>query len=159
MTKKKGAKMNIFDEDFLGKLDKLVELAGELKNASKQEPKLLVLNELMWSDSIGRDLTFDEAKEYAKKCRDGGYSDWRVPTAKELADTIDWEKGTSVVAGGAFGFYWSSSQIDGGANGRYLGANGRYLYFDSGYSTMGTYTKVNGFSVRCVRDLDGKEQR
>jgi len=143
--------MNIFDEDFLGKLDKLVELAGELKNASKQEPKLLIYNNLMWSDSIGKDLTFNEAKGYAKKCRDGGYSDWRVPTAKELADTIDWEKGTSAVGIGSFGYYWSSAQYDGAA--------GRFLSFGSGYSNMNYGPKAYGFSVRCVRDLDGKEQR
>ncbi len=115
----------------------------------KKEPEFLILNNLMWSNSIGRDLTFDEAKEYAKNCRDGGYDDWRVPSASELEDTIDWERGTSAVGVGSCGYYWSSTQYD--------GTNGRSLSFYSGNSYMYNTTKSNGFSVRCVRDLNKDE--
>jgi len=103
-------------------------------------------NGKMWSNSIGEDLTFDQAKDFAKNCRDGGFTDWRVPTAKELADTIDWEKGTSAISRGANGSYWSSTQ--------YSTTSGWYLHFYSSYSSMYGSSKAYGFSVRCLRDLE-----
>mgnify|MGYP000876396698 FL=1 len=43
---------------------------------------------LMWEQ--GFDLcNFDEAQSYAKACMTGGYTDWRVPTIKELYSLID----------------------------------------------------------------------
>jgi len=43
---------------------------------------------LMWEQ--GFDLcNFDEAQSYAKACTTGGYTDWRVPTIKELYSLID----------------------------------------------------------------------
>ncbi len=54
---------------------------------------------LIWTQSLdtNRDgvinakdkLTFKQAQDYAKKCRIGGKSDWRVPTIKELYSLID----------------------------------------------------------------------
>lgn len=122
------------------RLDKLENSA----RSSKEE--LQEFNGFMWSNSIGEDLTFDQAKEFAKNCRDGGFTDWRVPTAKELVDTIDWEKGTSAVGRGAFGYYWSSTQ-DGTPVGWYLsfGSSGSYMHYN---------LKAFGFSVRCLRDLE-----
>ncbi len=123
--------------------EELAECLGLGRVGEKSE--FLILNGLMWSNSIGENLSFDEAKEYAKNCRDGGYDDWRVPTAKELAGTIDWENGTSGVSVGSYGTYWSSTQVD--------GTIGRNLHFYSGHSCMNNLTKSCGFSVRCVRDL------
>lgn len=39
---------------------------------------------LMWEQSMGEKITFDEAKAKASSSTLGGHSDWRVPTIKEL---------------------------------------------------------------------------
>ena len=43
---------------------------------------------LMWEQSMGEKITFDEAFTKAKNSTLGGYSDWRVPTIKELYSLI-----------------------------------------------------------------------
>jgi hypothetical protein len=132
--------------------DAIKLLQTELDKLDQENPMtLLIVNNLMWSDSIGEDLTFDEAKDYAKKCRDGGYTNWRVPTAKELVDTIDWEKGKSAITRGAYGNYWSSSQDS--------ATYGWNLTFNSSNSLMNSIYKADGFSARCVRDLEGNETK
>ncbi len=134
---------------FIKKIEKLEGRLDALENSARSsKEEFQEFNGKMWSNSIGEDLTFDQAKDFAKNCRDGGFSDWRVPTAKELADTIDWEKGTSAVSRGSDGDYWSSTQ----ASTTY----GYNLYFFSGGSFMNDYDKAYGFSVRCLRDLEVK---
>ena len=45
---------------------------------------------LMWAaKDNGRDVTWQEAKEYCEKYRGGGYTDWRMPTQDELAGLYD----------------------------------------------------------------------
>ena len=44
---------------------------------------------LMWTQDPGSKKTWDEAVAGAKKCRIGGYKDWRLPTIKELYSLID----------------------------------------------------------------------
>jgi hypothetical protein len=43
---------------------------------------------LMWQQDMGEKLSFDEAFPTAKNLALGGYSDWRVPTIKELYSLI-----------------------------------------------------------------------
>ena len=57
------------------------------------------ITRLMWSQSpdlngdgkvsAADKLSYKAALEYAKKCNLGGYSDWRIPTIKELYSLID----------------------------------------------------------------------
>lgn len=121
----------------------LQEELERLNSSELNDDKLQVFNGLMWSESIGEDLTFDQAQEFAKNCRDGGFRDWRVPTAKEWLDTIGWEDGINRV--NAVGYYWSSTQSS--------ATVGCSLYFYSGYSYLNYYSKTSCFPVRCVRDI------
>lgn len=43
---------------------------------------------LMWEKDMGEKISFDEALPRAESSRLGGYSDWRVPTIKELYSLI-----------------------------------------------------------------------
>jgi len=48
---------------------------------------------LMWVKARGSKVTWDEAIAGAKKCKTGGYSDWRMPTIKELYSLINFTGG------------------------------------------------------------------
>ena len=43
---------------------------------------------------------------------------------------------------GTFGYYWSSTVA---------GTNARFLYFDSSVAIMSSFTRADGFSVRCIK--------
>ena len=96
------------------------------------------------------------AREYCKNLREGGFTDWRLPTQIELYIMWDKAKGTnanasdnepdSKIYGAPFtaSWYWSSSV--------YNGTTGRrcVLYFGSG--SFGSGSTTLNYSVRCVRD-------
>lgn len=46
---------------------------------------------LMWQKSISTKLTWNEAVSYANSSRLAGYSDWRIPTIKELYSLINFQ--------------------------------------------------------------------
>jgi hypothetical protein len=48
---------------------------------------------LVWANKDnGRNVTWQEAKEYCENYRGGGYTDWRMPTQDELAGLYDMNK-------------------------------------------------------------------
>ena len=50
---------------------------------------------LMWAkDDSGERMNWVEALEYADQSELAGYSDWRLPNAKELQSLVDYEKTT-----------------------------------------------------------------
>ena len=58
--------------------------------------------------SAGKCITYDEAKRYVKSLKTGGYSDWRLPTAKELATLFS---APNPFPGAASNWYWSSDSL------------------------------------------------
>ena len=47
-----------------------------------------LVTDLMWQQDPGEKKTFDEAVADASKCQTGNYTDWRLPTIKELYSLI-----------------------------------------------------------------------
>ena len=43
---------------------------------------------LMWTKDPGQKMTYNKAVANAAKCKVGGYTDWRLPTIKELYSLI-----------------------------------------------------------------------
>jgi hypothetical protein len=56
---------------------------------------------LVWVQARGTKATWDAAVAGAKTCRAGGYSDWRMPTIKELYSLINFMGGFDFHAGAA----------------------------------------------------------
>ena len=92
--------------------------------------------------------TFNQAQEYAAALTAHGHTDWRVPTENELNTLYEnrkqgkLERTFNEIGLGPAGWYWSSSQDDGGALAERFSGGGQYDFNDNGsYSS----------SLRCVR--------
>ena len=132
--------MNKIQKEIKELRDKLDSLENSLKNEKFDE-----CNGLMWSNSIGEGLTWNKAHEFAKECRDGGFSDWRLPTISELQNVFDYEKGEPKIKGwGDASPFWSSTEVSNNP----ANAWNENLY----YGNANTNTKVTATHyVRCVR--------
>jgi len=75
----------------------LFDVGGPRTNAKRSTPDLATTapegtyvdreTKLMWSkEDNGKELEWNEAKEYARELSLGGYNDWRLPTIEELED-------------------------------------------------------------------------
>jgi len=64
-----------------------------LKNSKKElvaNPDIMIIDGKMWQkETVEKEMTWDEAMEYAKNLRLGGYDDWRLPTIDELGEIIE----------------------------------------------------------------------
>lgn len=94
------------------------------------------------------DTSGDTAATYCSDLTLGGYTDWRLPTPKELEGIVDYRKVTPAIDRTYFhnvspNYYWSSTTYEGYRNGAWI------VYFDYGY--VGYYSKTNSLHVRCVR--------
>lgn len=111
---------------------------------------------LMWAKDIqgkgcnyGRMLTWKDSIDYAKALSFAGYSDWRLPTIKELVSIVDYSKLApatySIFEDTPCGYFWSSSEFKSDTRGAWV------VGFDTG--------RVNGddksefFCLRCVRNV------
>lgn len=75
----------------------------------------------------------------------GGYTDWRVPTADELAELYDTVHAVNIelMPNTRPSWYWSSTSD--------TNRNALMVSFESG--EVGSYPKLGRYPVRCVRDL------
>ena len=92
-------------------------------------------------------MTQEEGFAYAKKLRAGGFSDWRLPTRKELLTLIDDTEYDPCIKFSEMrcnsSYYWSSTTYAG---------NTSYAWgVDFGYGGVYYYTKTYSYYVRCVR--------
>lgn len=123
-----------------------IKLEAVEKSLQKDE-KFEECNGLMWSNSIGEDLDWAQARQFAKDCRDGGFDDWRVPTISELQNVFDYEKGESKIKGWiAATYYWSATTRSGSTQNAWVRGQG------SGYTYSNTKT-LTEYAVRFVRPL------
>ena len=108
------------------------------------------VTELVWQQlTPPMNYTQAEAVAYCAALRQGGYTDWRLPSALELVSIVD--TGTynpsinSTVFPGtpSVGFYWSSTPYAGNPG------NAWGVYFNNGYSASNDTSTA--YSVRCVR--------
>jgi|GEM_PF-1256324 len=116
---------------------------------------------LMWEKNDSQsDMSWDSALSYCESGATGGYTDWRLPNAKEMQSIVDYTRSpdtTSSAAidaifnatsftneGGAtdWGFYWTSTSHK---NPTGNGANGVYISFGRALGYMnGAWFDVHG---------------
>jgi len=75
----------------LGKSKSLMGITKKILEAKSKEltthTGITVIGDLMW-EKESREMNWDDAMEYAKNLRLGGYDDWRLPNREELEDVV-----------------------------------------------------------------------
>ncbi len=105
---------------------------------------------LTWQDNIASatvEKNWNDAKEYCRNLNLDGYSDWRLPSIKELQSIVDITKYDPAIKSGfksvTSNGYWSSSpNVSDSSNAWKV-----YFYFGG----TGYYNKSDKGYVRCVR--------
>jgi len=116
---------------------------------------------LMWEKNDSQtDMSWDSALSYCESGATGGYTDWRLPNAKELQSIVDYTRSPATTSSAAidalfnatsftneggdkdWGFYWSGTSH---LNPTGVGANGIYVSFGRALGYMnGEWTDVHG---------------
>ena len=132
------------------KLDKLEEQA--LEEQAKEEATFEASNGLMWSNTVGENLTWKEALIFAEKLlEDGGFRDWRLPTISELQNVFDYGDVRSKIEWDYASYnYWSATTNNNRPENAWL--------FNQYYGYTHSYSKTSIYSVRCVRDMAEDEK-
>ena len=105
---------------------------------------------LTWQDNFASETVeknWSDAKEYCRNLNLDGYSDWRLPSVKELQSIVDITKHQPAIKSGfkhvTSNGYWSSSQYVSDSS------NAWEVLFDFGFTR--NYNKSYENYVRCVR--------
>ena len=107
------------------------------------------ITKLQWQDdTIGTRTTWQGAIDRCEALILGGYSDWRLPTRKELLSIVDDTKFnpsiySTFVNTSTLNFYWSSTTTTNNSS------NAWHIFFYYGGTNF--YYKTNTNYVRCVR--------
>ena len=109
--------------------------------------------DLMWQQAgSSSNLTWEQSLAYCENLNLGGYTDWRLPTIKELRSLVDFSRYSPSINTTFFPntqtFYCSSTTY---TKDTY---NAWGVYFNDGYDGYGS--KVNGGYVRAVRGGQAK---
>lgn len=132
----------------------------------------IMINGLMWEKKISEEeMSWEDAMNYAKNLKVGGYSDWRLPTIEEFRDIIslcgginvksedeNWDKIADKNYNNSsyenlwkekgfldYSWYWSSTPYKNDSFEAWI------VYFNNG-NTL-SYDKSNMDYVRCVRSI------
>lgn len=127
------------------KLLKKIDSLREFVEKQGEQKTFETCNGLMWSN-LQSEGNWNDAIEFAKNCRDGGYDDWRLPTVSELQNVIDYEKGEPKIGGFKNIYYWSATTKADNTH------NAWRVYLGNGYTSGNNKTNL-GYNIRCVRNL------
>ena len=121
---------------------------------------------LMWSQSdSGEGMNWEDALAWVQEMNDGnylGYSDWRLPNAKELQSLVDYSRSPDTTGSAAidplfesseitdeagkkdYPFYWSSTTFSGGSS-------AVYVSFGEGLGSMDNVNVIDVHGAGCQR--------
>ena len=104
-------------------------------------------DKLYWGNTSTNPMTWDNAVAYAKNYTKGGYTDWRLPTIKELITLIDYTVHTPASNDPEIKseHYWSSTVYAHSSSG-----GAWFVHFYNGYVNS-TTLQTSRYYVRCVR--------
>ncbi|MBF0467853.1 MAG: DUF1566 domain-containing protein [Desulfamplus sp.] len=104
---------------------------------------------LVWQKKTGTKTDWESAISYCENLETGGYTDWRLPTVKELRTIVDYSRHYPVIDPDYFpdtspGFYWTSTTYS------YNSSLAWGIHFDYGHGKRNK-KGYNNYYVRAVR--------
>jgi len=119
-----------------------------MANSSKQDDK----TGLIWQDNkeVGdSNLNYDEAKAYCQDLKVDGFTDWRLPTLREIYTIIDLTQNRPALKNGFEirddGRYWTATPF-------VKDPKKEAWYISMSYGEAEPYNKSRVYHVRCVRN-------
>jgi hypothetical protein len=105
---------------------------------------------LMWQQETAEEMNWEASLIYCENLSLAGYSDWRLPTVKELASIVDLSKINPAIDKDYFpdtmsSSYWSSTTVN------YSSHYAWYVHFSYGGVGHGYTSKKSTYYVRAVR--------
>ncbi len=147
----------------------VLAIASSLCNGEAQQPKLRILDiqegprfqvsgdvvldgttGLMWSreNVPGGSMKWKAAQDACASLKLGGFSDWRLPTIRELLTIVDYERHDPAIDTDAFkcdsAWYWTSTPLHSSPSGCAW-----FVYFYDGLASWSS--QGDGFHVRAGR--------
>jgi len=123
-----------------------------LANSSKIDEK----TGLIWQDNTEisqNDLNYNDALKYCKNLKVDGFSDWRLPSIREMYSIVDLSQKRPALKNGFEirddGRYWTSTLFS-------KNPKGEAWYISMRYGEAEAYNKSRVYHVRCVREHSTK---